>query len=75
MLIFFTFTTVLGLVKFHNQRHEYVPEAFSPESTSHIFVHAQLLWRRMVVLAIIHGIVHRMRVQVRRAAEILRTFI
>jgi dolichyl-phosphate-mannose-protein mannosyltransferase len=22
MLLFFTFTTVLGLVKFHNQRHE-----------------------------------------------------
>jgi dolichyl-phosphate-mannose-protein mannosyltransferase len=25
MLLFFTFTTTLGLVKFHNQRHEWVP--------------------------------------------------
>ena len=24
MLLFFTFTTTLGLVKFHNQRHEWV---------------------------------------------------
>lgn len=24
MLLFFTFTTALGVAKFHNQRHEYV---------------------------------------------------
>jgi len=27
MLLFFTFSTILGLVKFHNQRHEWVPRS------------------------------------------------
>lgn len=31
MLLFFTFTTTLGLVKFHNQRHESVAEVLVHE--------------------------------------------
>jgi dolichyl-phosphate-mannose--protein O-mannosyl transferase len=30
MLLFFTFSTILGLVKFHNQRHEWVQHITVP---------------------------------------------
>ncbi len=68
MLLFFTFTTVFFLTKFHNQQYQYVYAFLSARRNHDSLVNPQPLLLRLVVMARHDWLVHWMRLQVGRLA-------